>query len=183
MDTKTWQWERTANSQKFLVSSARELMPLSFVQEAFAADAMFWAQPLSNEGTRTMLDNSLTLGIYKLSDSDQKEPVGLARMITDYTTIAFLTDVFIADAYRGLGLGRWIIQCCREVVLEMADLRFMLLFTGSTALQKLYRDQLGMAVVGGPQSSLACMRARSENLAEAAAASQRSTDGPSTTPS
>jgi GNAT superfamily N-acetyltransferase len=183
MDKKTWQWERTVDTQTFVVSSARELMPNSFVQEAFATEAMFWAHPLSNDGTRAMLDNSLTLGIYKLSDGDQKEPIGLARMITDYTTIAFLTDVYMADAYRGLGLGKWVIQCCREVVLEMADLRFMLLFTGSTELQKLYRDQLGMEVVGGPESSLACMRARSENLAEAAAASQRTADGLGTTPS
>jgi GNAT superfamily N-acetyltransferase len=180
MDKKTWEWERVVDSKNFIISSARELMPNSFVQEAFATEAMFWAQPLSNDGTRAMLDSSLTLGIYKLSDAYQKEPIGLARMITDYTTIAFLTDVYIADAYRGLGLGRWVIQCCREVVLEMSDLRFMLLFTGSTELQKLYRDQLGMEVVGGPESSLACMRARSKNLAEAAAATQRTTDGPGT---
>jgi GNAT superfamily N-acetyltransferase len=143
---------------------------------------MFWAHPLSNEGTRAMLDSSLTLGVYSLSDSDQKEPIGMARMITDYTTIAFLTDVYIKDAYRGFGLGKWLVHCCREVVLEMKDLRFMVLFTGSPELQKFYNNQLGMEVVGGSESSLTCMRARSKNLAEAAAARQRSTDGPGTTP-
>jgi len=181
MDQKTWEWERTVDSQKLVVSNARELMPHSFVQEAFGTKAMFWTDAFSDEATRAMLDNSLTLGVYKLSDAGQREPIGMARMITDYTTIAFLTDVYIADAYRGFGLGKWMVQCCREVVLEMQNLRFMILFTGEKSLQKFYGEQLGMEVVSsGPESSLTCMRARSKNLAEAAAASQRATDGPST---
>jgi hypothetical protein len=182
MNQKTWEWERTVESQRFLVSNARELMPHSFVQEAFGTKAMFWTDPFSDETTRAMLDNCLTLGVYKLSDSGQKEPIGMARLITDYTTIAFLTDVYMADAYRGFGLGKWMIHCCREVVLEMKNLRFMVLFTGEKSLLKFYSDQLGMEVVSsGPESSLTCMRARSKNLADAAAASQRTTDRPSTT--
>lgn len=180
MDKKTWTWERTAGSQTFLISTAPDLLPHTFVQEAFATDAMFWAKPLSDEATRAMLDNSLTLGVYRISEDDKKEPVGMARVVTDYTTLAYLTDVYLQDAHRNLGLGKWIIHCCREIAIEMADLRFMVLLTGSEQAQKLYRRELGMAVLDGREVPLACMGARKEKLAEAAA-SQQATGGPSTT--
>jgi GNAT superfamily N-acetyltransferase len=167
MDKKTWQWERTIESQTFLISTTPELLPLSFVQEAFATDAMFWARPLSDEATRAMLDNSLTLGVYKISDGDKEEPVGMARMVTDYTTLAYLTDVYLQDAYRSLGLGKWIIRCCREIVVEMNDLRFMVLLTGSEKAQNLYRRELGMSALDGRDLPLVCMGARREQLAEA----------------
>jgi GNAT superfamily N-acetyltransferase len=170
MDKKIWQWERTIESQTFLISTLPELMPHSFVQEAFATEAMFWARPLSNEATRAMLDNSLTLGVYKVSDSDKKEPIGMARMVTDYTTLAYLTDVYLQDAYRNLGLGKWIIRCCREIVVEMNDLRFMVLLTGSEKAQNLYRRELGMSTLDGRELPLVCMGARREKLAEAGTA-------------
>lgn len=180
MDKKTWTWQRTAGSQTFLISTAPHLLPHAFVQEAFATDAMFWAKPLSDEATRAMLENSLTLGVYKLSDNDEKEPVGMARMVTDYTTLAYLTDVYLQDAYRNLGLGKWIIHCCRQIVMEMNDLRFMVLLTGSEQAQKLYRRELGMAVLDGQEIPLACMGARKEKLAEAAGG-QQAAGGPGPT--
>lgn len=180
MDKKTWTWERTADAKNFLISTAPDFLPLSFVQEAFATSAMFWAKPLSDEATRAMLDNSLTLGVYEVTDNGQKEPIGMARMVTDYTTLAYLTDVYLQDAYRNLGLGKWIIHCCREVVMEMNDLRFMVLLTGSEQAQQLYRRELGMSVLDGREMPLACMGARKEKLAEAAA-TQKAAGGPSTT--
>lgn len=101
-DQQTWQWDRTIGSQTFLVSTDRALIPISFVQGAFATEAMYWAKSLSHSTTRTMLNNSLTLGIYTSS----KTPIGMARMITDYTTLAYLTDVYLDPAYRDLGLGK-----------------------------------------------------------------------------
>ena len=165
MDKKTWEWQRTVGSQTFHISSARDLLPHPFVQEAFAQDAMYWADRLSDEATRSMLDNSLTLGVY----TSDKTPIGMARMVTDYTTLAYLTDVYLQDAYRNLGLGKWIIACCREIALEMKDLRFMVLLTGSEQARKLYRREFGMSVLDGQEQKLTCMGARREKLAEAQA--------------
>jgi GNAT superfamily N-acetyltransferase len=182
MDKKTWQWERTINSQKYFISTARELLPHSFVQEAFATEAMYWTQPLSDEATRAMLDSSLTLGVYKLSDDcDKKEPIGMARMITDYTTLVYLTDVYLQDAYRNLGLGKWIIHSCREIVLEMKDLRFMVLLTGSEQARDLYRREFGMLVLNGDELPLTALGARREKLTEAAGITkQRSVESSAT---
>lgn len=174
MDKKIWEWDRIINSKGFTISSDKTFLLHSFVREAFATDAMFWARPLSLEATRAMLDNSLTLGLYKTNTvNEERRPIGMARLVTDYTTLAYLTDVYILETYRNLGLGRWIIHCCREIATSMPDLRFMVLLTGSAQAQELYRKELGMGLLDGRETKLACMGARSENLAEAAATSQQ----------
>lgn len=175
MDTKVWQWKRTVGAQEFLISTAKDLLPHSFVQEAFADKAMFWAKPMSAEHIKTMLDNSCTLALYKVQDGSPT-PVGMARMVTDYITLAYLTDVYLEEATRGLGLGKWIIQCCREIALDVPELRFMVLLTGSEQAQQLYRRECGMERFGD-EHALAAMGARRTRLAETAAASQsKSTD-------
>lgn len=169
MDMKIWQWERTVDSQKFLLSSDPNLLPHAFVQEAFATEAMFWAKPMSAEAIKAMLSNSLTLGLYVDSGADTQKPIGMARFVTDYTTLAYLTDVYLQPEYRNLGLGKWMIHCCRELALEMPALRFMVLLTGSEQAQKLYRKELGMQLLDGREAPLTCMGARKAALADVAA--------------
>ncbi|KAJ4321395.1 hypothetical protein N0V94_002932 [Neodidymelliopsis sp. IMI 364377] len=176
MDEKIWQWQRTVGTQQFLISTAKELLPHSFVQEAFADNAMFWAKPMSAENLKTMLDNSCTLGLYRVEGDGTRRPIGMARLITDFVTLAYLTDVYLEEDTRGLGLGKWIIHCCRQIALDVPELRFMLLLTGSEQAQQLYRRECGMERFGD-EHALAAMGARRAKLAEAAAASEsKSTD-------
>ncbi|KAH6865429.1 acetyltransferase [Alternaria rosae] len=169
MDTKIFQWERTVASGIYLISSDRSLLPYTFVQEAYGTEAMFWAKPLSFTDLSTMLDNSLTLGVYSVSDGTKK-PIGMARMVTDYTTLAYLTDVYVVPEHQGQGIGKWLIACCREICVGMENLRFMVLLTGSEQAQALYRRELGMAKLDGVEEGLVCMGARRAKLTEAAGA-------------
>jgi ribosomal protein S18 acetylase RimI-like enzyme len=168
MEEKTHSWHRTVGSQTYLISTDRSLLPHSFVHEAFATEAMYWAKPLSSEALSTMLNNSLTLGLYLVS-KDTETPIGMARMITDYTTLGYLTDVYLLPEHQGKGLGKWIIACCREICTSMEDLRLMVLLTGNEQAQKLYRRELGMQKLDGEEVPLVCMGARRSKLAEAAA--------------
>lgn len=176
MDKKLWQWERKAGSKTFLISSDRTLISHTFVQEAFATEAMFWAKPMSSSDLEMMLNNSLTFGLYEVSnDGATKTPIGMARMITDYTTLAYLTDVYIQPTYRSFGLGKWIIHCCREAVVNIPELRFMVLMTGSEQAQQLYRRELGMQKIDGNEEALVCMGARKAKIAQVAEAAVPST--------
>lgn len=185
MAQKLWQWKRSAGLQNFLISTSKELLPHSFVQEAFADNAMFWAKPMSAENLKTMLDNSCTLGLYRIESDESLTPVGIARLVTDYVTLAYLTDVYLQEDTRGFGLGKWMIHCCREIALDVPELRFMLLLTGSEQAQRLYRRECGMERFGD-EHALAAMGARrlaletctrSTKLAEAdAALKHQSTD-------
>ncbi len=46
------------------------------------------------------LRNSLCFGLYH-----REAQVGLARVISDYATFAYLCDVYVLEDYRGKGLG------------------------------------------------------------------------------
>jgi GNAT superfamily N-acetyltransferase len=48
---------------------------------------------------------SLCFGLYHGA-----EQVGFARVITDRATFAYLCDVYILEAHRGRGLGRWLME-------------------------------------------------------------------------
>lgn len=61
----------------------------------------YWAQDIPFQIVKKSIDNSLCFGIYK--DTRQ---VGFARWITDKATFAYLADVYVLEAYRGLGLSK-----------------------------------------------------------------------------
>lgn len=65
----------------------------------------YWAQGRTREMIARYVQHSLVFGIY-----DGNKQIGLARIVSDYTTFAWLCDVFIHEDYRGHGLGKWLMQ-------------------------------------------------------------------------
>jgi GNAT superfamily N-acetyltransferase len=41
---------------------------------------------------------------------DAGTQIGLARVISDFATFAYLCDLYVLDAYQGRGLGKWLLQ-------------------------------------------------------------------------
>lgn len=67
--------------------------------------ASYWAPDRPADVIDRSLDHSLTFGLFH--DGRQ---VGMARVVTDYATFAWVCDVFIEPAHRDLGLGRWLMS-------------------------------------------------------------------------
>lgn len=67
----------------------------------FLADA-YWAQGRTREVIARSIQNSICFGMY---DGDRQ--IGFARVISDCATFARLCDIYIAEEYRGRGLGKW----------------------------------------------------------------------------
>jgi GNAT superfamily N-acetyltransferase len=65
----------------------------------------YWAKGRTPEVIARYLQHSLAFGLY-----DGKRQIGLARIISDYTTFAYLCDVIIHEEYRGRGLGKWLME-------------------------------------------------------------------------
>ncbi len=65
----------------------------------------YWAQGIPLETVERALRNSLCLGLYH-----REAQVGLARVISDYATFAYLCDVYVLEDYRGKGLGKWLMM-------------------------------------------------------------------------
>lgn len=66
----------------------------------------YWAAGVSKRNVRRRVENSLCFGLYL-----GEEQVGFARVVTDYAASAYLADVFVLEAHRGQGLGRWLVRC------------------------------------------------------------------------
>jgi len=68
-------------------------------------DRAYWAKGRTRDVIARYLQHSLTFGVY----ADNRQ-IGLARVVSDYTTFAWLCDVFIHEDYRGHGLGKWLME-------------------------------------------------------------------------
>jgi N-acetylglutamate synthase-like GNAT family acetyltransferase len=76
--------------------------------------SVFWAEHRSRATIRRSLKYSLVFGVY---DGDRQ--VAMARVISDFTTFAWVDDVIVQAAYRGRGTGKWLM----EVILAYPDLQ------------------------------------------------------------
>ncbi len=65
----------------------------------------YWAQGRTPEMIARYIQHSLVFGVYH-----EDKQVGLARIVSDYTTFAWLCDVFIHEDHRGRGLGKWLME-------------------------------------------------------------------------
>jgi GNAT superfamily N-acetyltransferase len=70
------------------------------VIERLLKDA-YWSAKRTPEKIERSMRNSLVIGAY---DGDRQ--VGIARVVTDYATFAWLCDVIVDEAYRGRRIGR-----------------------------------------------------------------------------
>ncbi len=67
----------------------------------------YWAKDRDASVMREAIANSLN---YAFLESDSERLVGYARVVTDYATVFYLCDVFIDAEFRGLGLGKKLIE-------------------------------------------------------------------------
>jgi GNAT superfamily N-acetyltransferase len=104
----THEWRRG----EYLVSTDRSLLDLQVIHGYLSTS--YWAAGVPEEVVGQSIENSLNFGVYR-----GEEQVGFARVVTDRATFAYLADVFVLEAHRGQGLGKWLV----EVVLSHPDLQ------------------------------------------------------------
>lgn len=88
----------------------------------FLSQASWWAG-LTPEALERALRNSLCFSLI-----EGERQIGLARVITDYATYAYLCDVYIVEERRRQGLGSWLIRCVLEHP-ELKNLKRVALLT------------------------------------------------------
>jgi GNAT superfamily N-acetyltransferase len=97
---------------RFVISTDPGLLDEDAVFD-FLAQAKWWTE-LTHESLARALKNSLCFALI-----EGTRQIGLARVITDYVTYAYLCDVYIVEERRRQGLGSWLIRC----VMEHPDLK------------------------------------------------------------
>jgi GNAT superfamily N-acetyltransferase len=89
---------------RFSILTDRKLLNINFIHD-YLCNQSYWAQGRSREVVEKSIQNSLCFGLF-----EGKKQVGFARIVSDYVTFAWLCDVFIAESYRGQGLGKWLVK-------------------------------------------------------------------------
>ena len=133
--------------EKFRVSTDPARLDVDAIH-AFLSTS-YWAQGIPRETVALSLRNSLCFGLYE-NDSQ----VGLARMVTDRATFAYLCDVYVLPERRGLGLGQWLMQCVMDHP-DLAGLRRISLVTRDA--HDLYRP-FGFQELSQPASHMEIAR-------------------------
>lgn len=129
-----------------------------------ASDAMSWAHALSDEDTRTILQESVIFTLHKIAGSESLTPIGMLRMITDQVTFTYTSDVIVLEEYRKLGLGKWMIECAGETMVGMKDLRWSLVFSIAGHAERLYQDIFKTVILGASDQGLHIMGATRQQL-------------------
>jgi len=102
----------------------------------------YWAKGRTKAVIARYVQYSLVFGVY-----DGPRQIGLARIVSDFTTFAWLCDVFIHEDYRGRGIGKWLI----ETVLAHPDLQGLRRFLLATSDAHGLYQQYGFQVLKEPQ--------------------------------
>jgi GNAT superfamily N-acetyltransferase len=91
----------------------------------------YWAQDMTRDKFDRAVANSLCFGVY-----DNGVQIAFARLITDYATFGYLTDVFVDAEYRGKGISKWLM----DEMLKMPELQgFRRWLLATTDAHELYR--------------------------------------------
>jgi len=67
----------------------------------------YWSPCIPIGIVERALRHSLCFGIYECAGGAQ---VGLARVVTDYATFAYLCDVYVLEEHRGVGLAKRVMR-------------------------------------------------------------------------
>ncbi len=129
-----------ARRGSYFISTERALLDVSLIH-TFLSEQSYWAPGIPREVVERSLANSLCFGLYH-----EDRQVGFARFVTDRATFAWLADVFVIDAHRGEGLGKWMIESLLTHP-DLQGLRRMLL--GTRDAHGLYA-QFGFKPLGDP---------------------------------
>ena len=83
----------------------------------------YWCEGIPMDTVAKAVEGSLCFGLY-----DGSRQIGLARVITDKATFAYLCDVYVLEEYRGQGLGKWLMEAVRDHP-DLKNLRRFVLLT------------------------------------------------------
>jgi GNAT superfamily N-acetyltransferase len=89
--------------------------------------------------------NSICFGLFHGDDQ-----IGLARVVTDRATYAYLCDVYVLEEFRGKGLGVWLMEC----VMGHPDLQGLRRFSLATRDAHGLYEKFGFAELKKPQSQM-----------------------------
>jgi ribosomal protein S18 acetylase RimI-like enzyme len=131
---------------RFLISTDPGRLDLSAIHAYLTRS--YWAEGIPQELVARSLAGSLCFGL------EGESQIGLARVITDRATFAYLCEVYVLEQYQGKGLGRWLTETVMSHSVLQGLRRFSLVTRDA---HELYRP-LGFAPLDRPEHYLEILR-------------------------
>lgn len=135
--------------RQFLVSSDPARLDWAVIHD-FIANHSYWARGESLARVQQAWQHSVGFGLYDQAGGPPGRQIGGARVITDFTRFAYLADVFVLPAYRGQGLGKWLVGC----VLAYPDLQGVTRWVLDTDDAQALYAQFGFVVNPRPERTM-----------------------------
>lgn len=117
---------------ELLISTDKSKLDLALVHK-FLSEESYWAKNIPLETVRQSVENSLCFGVYL----DEKQ-IGFARVISDFTTFAYLADVFVIAPYRRRGVSKKLMEFIKEHPSLQGLRRWMLATSDAHELYRQY---------------------------------------------
>lgn len=136
-------FEEWKNADGFLVSTDPGKLDVPLIHSWLSKEA-HWSLEIPFELVERAIRHSLCFGLY----APDGQQAGFGRMVTDFTTFGWVTDVFVLDAFRGKGLARFLMECMHAHP-QLQILRRWLLGTSHAAG---FYQKLGFVPLENPES-------------------------------
>jgi len=95
---------RVKNGEYSLTTDPRRL-DVAAVHAFLSRTGKYWARGIPKKLVARAIDHSLCFGLFH-----RKTQIGFARVVTDYSTYAYLCDVYVLEDFQGRGLGTWMME-------------------------------------------------------------------------
>lgn len=84
----------------FLISTDRSKMDVGAIHD-FLSKHSGWSDGIPFDRVKASVENSLNFGLFH-----HGKQIGFARVISDFSTIAYLGDIYVLEEFRGQGLSK-----------------------------------------------------------------------------
>lgn len=136
----------------YVITTEKSHLDLDTIYRFLHHDS-YWVKGIPRELVQKGIEQSqLCYGVYQGNPTTDPEyrQVGFARVVTDFVRYAWLGDVFILPAHRGIGLSKWMM----EVIVNHPYLQGTSFNLGTKDAHTLYQ-QYGFQPLANPENRLA----------------------------
>ena len=105
----------------YCIKWGREEMQIEDIKNLL--EQSYWANRRDIETIKKSIDHSLCYGAFLKETGKQ---IGFSRVITDYATTYYICDVIVDEHYRGMGIGKALLDAIHDNK-EVSSLRGILL--------------------------------------------------------
>jgi GNAT superfamily N-acetyltransferase len=136
-----------SDPDEFTISSDPAVVDVDAVHAYLCTS--YWAEDIPRDIVARAIANSIPFSVWH-----RTRQVGFARVVTDRATFAYLSDVYVLEAYRGRGLARRLM----DAVMAHPDLQGLRRFSLTTRdAEGLYR-RYGFSPLATPARHLEIVR-------------------------